>query len=179
MRRKNTPLNIKLCRAKSNEYSAKIARAKEKCWQQFVQNANGKSIWDIKKYLASSPSQTIIPTLEDTNSFKNMTTILQNSFFPQPPLADLSDIQARTSYPSATPANLNITVEQIRRAVSKPAPNKAPGPDQITNKVLQQALPLIEEWLQRILQATINLGHFPILLKKTTTIVLRKPGKPD
>jgi len=179
MRRRNTPLNIKLWREKSNEYSAKIARAKQKCWQKLVQNADGKSIWDIKNYLAMSQSQTTIPTLEGANSYSDMTTILQHTFFPQPPPADLSDIQTRTSYPSAVPANLNITLEQIRRAVRKPGPNKAPGPDQITNKVLQQALPLIEEWLQKILQATIDLGHFPETLKKTTTIVLRKPGKPD
>jgi len=179
MRRRGSPINTKLWREKSNEYRAKIARAKEKCWQEFVQNANGKSIWDIKKYLAMSQSQTIISTLEGTNSYSDMTSILQQSFFPKPPSADLTDIQARTSYPPAVPAHLSITIEQIRRAVCKPAPNKAPGPDQITNKVLQQALPLIEQWLQRILQASINLGYFPKTLKKTTTIVLRKPGKPD
>ena len=127
MRRRNTPLNIKLWREKSNEYSAKIARAKQKCWQKLVQNADGKSIWDIKNYLAMSQSQTTIPTLEGANSYSDMTTILQHTFFPQPPPADLSDIQTRTSYPSAVPANLNITLEQIRRAVRKPGPNKAPG----------------------------------------------------
>jgi hypothetical protein len=58
------------------------------------------------------------------------------------------------------------------------APDKAPGPDEITNRVLKQALPTIETNLQQILQASLNLGHFPQIFKETTT-VMRKPNKPD
>jgi Reverse transcriptase (RNA-dependent DNA polymerase)/Endonuclease-reverse transcriptase len=178
-RRRKTPLDIQLWKAKSDEYTSEIAKAKEKCWQKFVQEANGKSIWDIKKYLDGSQSQTNIPMLEDKTSYGEMTEILQRNFFPEPPEADLTDIQQRTNYPPAVPMDFNITIEQIRRAVNKPAPNKAPGPDEITNKVLQKALPLIEKWLQQICQATINLGYYPKVLKASTTVVLRKPGKPD
>ena len=40
-------------------------------------------------------------------------------------------------------------------------------------------LPIIEKHLQALMQASINLAHFPKPFKHTTTIVLRKPGKPD
>jgi Reverse transcriptase (RNA-dependent DNA polymerase)/Endonuclease-reverse transcriptase len=179
MKRRKTPLDIQLWKTKSNQYSTAIAKAKDKCWQQFVQKANGKSIWDIKRYLTMSQSQTNISVLEDANSYANMSKLLQQNFFPEPPPADLTDIKDRTGYPTAVSMNSSITVEQIQRAVRKAAPNKAPGPDQITNKVLQHALPIIEQWLQKILQATLNLGYYPQVLKATTTVVLRKPGKPD
>src|SRR5436190_7584096 len=47
------------------------------------------------------------------------------------------------------------------------------------NRVLKRTLPIIEHHLQTLMQASINLGHFPKSFKHTTTIVLRKPGKSD
>src|SRR5262249_6326926 len=67
----------------------------------------------------------------------------------------------------------------VRRAVRRSAPNKAPGPDGITNKVLKTALPKIERRLQMILQASLDMSHFPAAFKNTTTVVLRKLNKPD
>ena len=58
-------------------------------------------------------------------------------------------------------------------------PDKAPGPDEIIKRVLKKMLPTIENHLQMLTQASINLGHFPKPLKHRTTIVLRKAGKPD
>jgi retron-type reverse transcriptase len=58
-------------------------------------------------------------------------------------------------------------------------PNKAPGPDGITNQVLKKALPLIEKHLQAILQASLNLGYFSKIFRTSTTVVMHKPGKPD
>ena len=77
------------------------------------------------------------------------------------------------------PFEPQITARQIREAVNKLAPDKAPGPDEIANNVLKNTLPIIERHLQALMQASINLGHFPTCFKNTDTIVLRKPGKPD
>ena len=107
-----------------------------------------------------------------------MVHALKHNFFPPPAAADLKDTN-NAQYPEAVEYNSTITLEQIRRAVRKTAPNKAPGPDGITNKVLKQAMPKIEKRLQCILQASVNLSYFPKALKQTTTVVLRKPGKPD
>ena len=105
---------------------------------------------------------------------------LQKAFFPLPPQADFTDIeQALNSYPEAVPYTPVITIHQIRRAIEKSAPNKAPGPDEIPNSVLKRALPKIEWHLRAILQGTLNLGYFPKKLKETTTVVLRKPERPD
>jgi hypothetical protein len=58
-------------------------------------------------------------------------------------------------------------------------PNKASGPDKITNRVLKETLPLTECHIQALIQASIDLHYFPKAFKHTTTIVLRKPGKSD
>ena len=63
--------------------------------------------------------------------------------------------------------------------INKLPPDKAPGPDEITNRVLKNMLSITENCLQVLVQASINLGHFPRPFKHTSMIVLWKPGKPD
>src|SRR5216110_195975 len=70
-------------------------------------------------------------------------------------------------------------IRQIRSTVEKLAPEKASGPDEIANTVIKKTLPLIEQYLQALMQASIDLGHFPKPFKQTNMVVLRKPGKPD
>ena len=104
--------------------------------------------------------------------------IPKNAFFPLPSQTDLRDI-SQAEYPAEIQYDSRVSIRQIREAVNKSAPNKAPGSDEITNKVLKHTLPIIECHLQALMQASIDLGHFPRAFKETTTIVLRKPGKPD
>jgi len=70
-------------------------------------------------------------------------------------------------------------MRQIRKAVNKLGPNKAPGPDEITNRVLKKTLSIIEHYLQTLMQASINLGHYPEPFKHIITVVLRKSAKWD
>src|SRR5947207_4436730 len=169
----------KAWRKKANEYTKEIANAKTRTWKEYVKNMDYKSIRLLKRYLDGSLHQTAIPTLDGkAETYEQMSNTLQCNFFPPPPPADLKDIRHAT-YPQEAKYDPIISIQQIRAAVSKTAPNKAPGPDGIPNRVLKQALPCIEIWLQKILQASLNLGYFPKAFKETTTIVLRKPGKPD
>jgi len=166
-------------RVKANEYTREIAQAKENHWKEYVSTADGKSIFKIKDYVTNSYSPTFIPTLE-----KGAATIdqkfaeLRKTFFPKPPPANLKDV-TRSVYPQEVPHEPQITIRQIREAINKLAPDKAPGPDEITNRALKNTLPTIEHHLQALMQASLNLGHFPKPFKHTTTVVLRKPNKPD
>lgn len=76
------------------------------------------------------------------------------------------------------PYEPQITLQQIRNAVNKAAPNKAPGPDKITNLVLQHALPDIEQHLRAIMPASLNLGYFPAVFKESLQLYW-KPAKAD
>jgi hypothetical protein len=166
-------------RKKANEYTKEIAEAKTTTWREFVQNADGKSIWQVKRYLSGSSPQAVIPTLDGKlETYEQMSSTFQRSFFPPPPQADLKDLRY-AAYPQGVQYDPAISVQQIRAAINKTVPNKAPGPDNITNRVLKQALPHIETWLQVALQASLDQGYFPKAFKETTTVVLRKPGKPD
>ena len=131
-------------REKANEYVREIARAKANHWKDYVNKADGKSIFQIKKYIMNTPTSTFIPTLNNhatTNEQK--VNILRKAFFPKPPPADLTDIPS-AKHPQEIPYEAQITIRQIREAVNRLASEKAPGPDEISNRVLKNTLPIIE-----------------------------------
>ena len=167
-------------KVKAKEYIEEIVKAKTTHWRGYIEKPDNKSIGQIIRYITNKPTSSIIPTLngkEATNEQK--VNALQKSFFPRPPSADLSDLSRSTIYPTPISYEPRITLQQIQRAVNRAAPRKAPGPDKISNLVLQHALPIIEQHLLILMQATLDLGYFPKAFKRTKTIVLRKPGKPD
>ena len=101
---------------------------------------------------------------------------LASSFFPPPPL---SPSVPPTSYP--TPANIfrYFTRAQIRAAANKLEAYKAPGPDGIPNVVLKKCIDKLANRLYYIYRAIFELDVYPDEWKESTTIVLRKPGKPS
>ena len=95
------------------------------------------------------------------------------------PATDTSDISTANPYPEPILCNTVITKQQIERAIGKLAPNKAPGPNEITNRVLKETFGILHKHLQLLTQASIDTGYFPAAFKNTLTVVLRKPNKPD
>ena len=77
---------------------------------------------------------------------------LQKVFFPLLPQTDFIDIeQAWDLYPEAVPYITVVMIHQIRSAIEKSAPNKAPGPDEIPNSVFKRTLSKIEWYLHVVL----------------------------
>ena len=74
-----------------------------------------------------------------------------------------------------------ITKKEVCQAVQRAAPNKAPGPDGIPNLTLHRALaiPAFLSHLTNLFNACLQLGYYPEHFQKSTTVVLRKPGKLD
>jgi hypothetical protein len=125
-------------RKKQNEYEKNIKAVKEQTWREFVENADERTIWTIKKYIDTVPTPTHIPTLDgDATTNEEKTTKFQTTFFPPPAAATLSDIDDQ-NYPEAVSCNNQITMRQVETAINKLAPDKAPGPDEISNRVLKK-----------------------------------------
>ena len=124
---------------------------------------------------------TFIPTLNETATTNEAKADeFQKTFFPPLPPADLSDID-----PILTPSfeevlcNLQITRQQVVRAISKVSPDKAPRPDEITNRVIKENVNILVGHIQALAQASLDIRYFPAAFKQTITAVLRKPCKPD
>jgi len=68
-------------------------------------------------------------------------------------------------------------VTQLKRAIDKLAPNKAPGPDEIPNHILKRCLSILQHHLLALARQSMKTGHFLQAYKETITLVLRKLNK--
>src|SRR5438552_13009202 len=118
-----------------------------------------------------------IPTINNATSNEDKATAFKSTFFPPPPSADLSDIPS--TYPDPVPCNSKIITRQLENAINKLSPNKAPGPDEISNLVLKKTFHITKDNLLALMKDTININHFTTPFKTTTTVILRKPSKLD
>jgi len=105
-------------------------------------------MWRLVKWARqrSTTSESTTPPIQLTdqgrqrlsNTHAKKSKALKESFFPQPPNADLSDM-VNFQYPNPL-ASPEITKEEIRRAILKAPPKKAPGTDNIPNHILHKVL---------------------------------------
>ena len=160
-------------REKRDNFRHAVKRAKQRKWKEFVEEADERTIWIVKKYIDTAITPYYNSTIINAVSNDAKAAEFKAAFFPPPPPADLSDI-GTTDYPEPVQMDNKITMQQLERAIAKTSPNKAPGPDEITNAVLKKTFPTTQHHLLALAQASINTGHFPTCFKSTITIVLRK-----
>lgn len=76
------------------------------------------------------------------------------------------------------PAIKNFTSREIKIAIDKLNPRKAPGIDSITTRPSQEAPKKALVLFTGILNAILHLPHFPKPWKTAKVVVIPKPGKP-
>ena len=86
--------------------------------------------------------------------------LLRKECFPQPLDADLADIET-ARYPQPLQDKGGVTPEEIGEAIWKLKPDKAPGTDVITNRVVKLAYNLIGVEWARLFSACLELGYHP------------------
>ena len=112
------------------------------------------------------------------SSFKGKVDALRSVLFPPTPAADLEDIPG-TQYPTPVPIGDRIGRDEVMKAITHPAADKAPGVSGIPNRFLRCVAPQIIDSLTRLFQACFNLGYHPRFFKEANTVILKKPNKPD
>jgi len=106
------------------------------------------------------------------------TQLLKDIFFPPVAEADLADLEG-FNYPPPLEDCPEITAEEIRFAIYKPAQDKAPGPDGIPHRILRLLSGPLSEPLRLLFNACLHVQHHPSCFRVATTIALRKPSKPN
>src|SRR5437764_1177819 len=100
------------------------------------------------------------------------------TFFPLSPNADLEDL-AGYNYPQEIEISMEITQDEVKNAIHRSAPDKAPGPDGITNRMLRQLVRQIAPLLTRMFNACVRQGYHPIQFRESITVALRKLNRED
>ena len=185
----NDPSHRKL-RRKSNQYGKAIITAKRVHWSDYLENMMANEIWTANKYIKSpigDGGAPRIPTLKVKNDDGTTTEVNDNeekaktfakTFFPPPPAQAEQDAQ-QEAYQDPLPNPPPPNIQQIERIIKKLSPYKVPGPDGIPNIVLQKCFNILANHLLFIYQAILELEEFYDPWREFTTIVLRKPDKPN
>ena len=82
-------------------------------------------------------------------------------------------------YPAPLPDPPPPDKQQLEKVIRKLSPYKAPGPDGIPNIVLQKCFDLIADHILQIYKAILTLEVYYDPWREFSTIVLRKPNKPN
>ena len=163
-----------------------LERTKRQHWRDWLEKADDPDIWTAHKYTASPAGdggKSRIPVLTLTKNGSESTattnaeksTMLAKTFFPSKPP---QESPLRFVYPEPICSFDSISKEQVKRQLAKLKPFKAPGPDGIPNIVLTKCADTILNRLHNIYSAISEKGIYYAPWKQSTTVVLRKPGKP-
>lgn len=175
-----------LFRQLRHELGRQSAKVANEAHRERVEAAT-KSIddfWKLSRWARNTtPRATHTPTLREGDreyvTAEEKADILREVLFPPAPTADLSDLEGY-DYPVAVNAPL-ITSDEVMHAIQRSASYKAPGPDGIPNAALKKAIeiPSLLTFLTHLFNECLRLGYCPNHFRESTTVILRKPGKPD
>ena len=185
--RRPTTATWELYREARNRKTRVIRKALRQAHRDRIEVAAGsaESLWRIAKWARNRESQppSVTPTIKCTRTGRQAVRseekadLLRETFFPEPPEADLRDIES-AEYPDQVPMP-KVTEKEVLDAIQAAAPLKAPGPDYIPNKALQAASSMLVGHLTTTINQSLKLGYCPAHFRTSTTVALRKPGKDD
>lgn len=184
-----------------NQKGKFVAKALSEAFQEKIDKAardGPKGLWDLAKWARSKgagvASQRVTPTIEDQDTYEGKVAALSKVFFPKPPPIDetnipysqtlgvhppLDHIPSSHTHQRDTP-KLDcppLTKDEIKQAIFRPQPHKAPGPSGIPNYILRISVDLLLPLLQPLFNHCLFRGISPF--KESITVVLKKPDKDD
>jgi len=165
-----------------NTYFHAIKKAKRDHWNQFLEKEDSRSIFKAMAYTKDRRIEKIPPiqapssTLVDT--FQEKCSTFRTMLFPPPPQApkpnwDKYRPNTDWKWPSLSKDELNYACSTAK------IKGKTPGPDQITQEIIQQAYQAIPDIFYRLYSSLIHTGYHPTCWRQATGAILKKPAKPD
>ena len=163
-------------------YQEQLTIQKRNHWRNFLANIEDRTLYTAAKFTTKTPTPRHIPPIKTSNGLmantpQDQAAVFHSTFFAPPAPPDLSDIGDSPTYNQLRFSNITIT--ELDQAIQRMSPNKAPGPDNIPVLVLQKVWPCIRSPLLDIFTACIRIGFYPTLWRTATSLILRKPKRPD
>lgn len=148
-----------------------------------------RSLWTTtKKLMKHTPISSPLRRQDDTwaksdkEKADHFAEHLASVFTPNPDIIDVNFAETITNnLNAAMPLSLPpppFTIAEVRNAVLKLPPKKAPGYDLITGEVLKQLPDVAIRFLTYIFNSVLRTTHFPIQWKHSIISVILKPSKP-
>ena len=156
-------------------------------WRETVERVgqDPKKMWKLAKWARTGASEPPplpqFPPIQDRegvqhDSNKAKANILALHFFPPPRDADLSDIEGHL-YPAEHDVPQIVTADEVAKVLKQSAPDKAPGPDGIPNRMLRECSTVLAPPLAILFQECLQMSYHPAPFRHSNTVVLCKPQK--
>lgn len=163
-----------------NEFTAQLRSEKLKSWRAFC-SREGSSPWGklfkwAKKGSRSCPYPSALRKLDGTysSSCDETASLLLDSLIPND--KNVAPLVAATVAPSGPFDLTPVTLEELKEAVWRQSPNKAPGQDGLTGGIIRQAWPHIKYLLLALVENCLSGGIFPDCWKSAEVVpILKKP----
>ncbi|CRL30042.1 Endonuclease/exonuclease/phosphatase [Penicillium camemberti] len=181
-----------------NQKGKVIKAALRRGFRSFIEEAvdqGPQGLWRVAKWARNRGQQqgSTMPVLKTAEggvaeTDEDKVNLLRKVFFPQPPEADLSDIRhSHASYREQYQLP-PVSDTEVRAAIKKAPPDKAPGYDTLPNKLWRILAGTSSEsksearfipFLTAIFNACVRIGHNPQHFQTSVTVTLRKAGPRD
>jgi hypothetical protein len=155
-----------------------IRKAKRDCWHAFLQDAQGKQVWQALRYTnPRTNAATGVLRDEDGNTATTIEAkeeLIVAAAFPPPPADEPIHIPETSDVAEAT-----VTDEEVERAVWVQSTRKAAGPDLLDFAAVRLLWKWDRQRLCALIKTCVAKGIHPNHWKAAKGVVLRKPDKPD
>lgn len=161
----------------------KIRETKQQHWREFVGDVG--NVWKAAKYLDPESVRGVarITSMKNSNGETveeddQIAEELMREFFPPAPTPTApSPVSEGVNEPQLE--HEPLTVMEVKRAIFRTKPDKAPGPDGLPARVWKELWPVLGDTIVSLFNASIDTGRLPTAWKTAKIIPLKKPGKGD
>jgi hypothetical protein len=158
-----------------------VKRQKRCHWDDFLDNAD--NIWKAAKYLQPDGNGgfhriaglSVDGTIVDDS--QGVSQVLLDEFFDQ-----CAHTTVGATSPHVENAQLPwepLTVHEVKEAIFRAQPHKAPGLDDVPAVAWKELWPILGRWIFLLFEASLRTGTIPRSWKQAKIIPLRKPDKGD
>jgi ribonuclease HI len=163
------------------KFKCAVRKAKRSHADHFLQHITPDKLWTAAKWTKTGRQTTLSPPIRRpdgtmaTSDHDKAQTLANALLHRQQPQVDTT---ALSPDPNPEPW-VPITKGEIARVLQGTGDNKTPGPSLIDGRTLKLAWPHINESITTLFNAIVDTGHHPSPWKDSTTVILKKPNKPD
>lgn len=174
---------------------ALINSIKSERWEKTLRKItpnNPKNMWQIAKHLKNKNNSNYIPALQSknglvTSEIDKANTIAETLYETHRQTINMSDTETNLQVERAiqefhktnqtTPIEGLTNPKQIKRLIKLSNKNKAPGEDQVTNKILKNLPQKSLLQLYYIINSCLKIQYYPNVWKNAIIIPFKKPNK--
>ncbi|KAE8230792.1 hypothetical protein CF326_g4200 [Tilletia indica] len=157
--------------------------ARRAYYRDQAEKIEGNGIFVARKW-ALGERQYASPAMRDSDGRDYVTpaekrNLLRDTLLPNLDRQDPLDVFSHLPPSAARTGHAALTRQELKDAVWAAAPDKAPGPDEITSRALREGWSAIEDPLFALASAAFDAGWYPTAFRNSTLCALKKGGRRD